>query len=243
MKNFYVLLDNGHGVNTSGKCSPLINFEIPTGYPLNTSDEAKAGTSIIGSRFREWRFNRRVVAVVESMLKEKGYNVIRIVPESNDILLKTRVNRINKYCSKYGAGNCIMISVHANAAGNGGWMNARGWSSWTTKGQNNSDKLADCLYDAAEDIFLKDEDLVKSFNNNKYKSYKPVLKQMIDGDRDYEANFTIIKEANCPAVLIENFFQDNKDDILYLESVTGFMNICKTIVNGIENYAIKYNKK
>jgi N-acetylmuramoyl-L-alanine amidase len=45
-----------------------------------------------------------------------------------------------------------MLSVHVNAAGNGSWMNATGWSAWTTKGQNNSDKLADCLYDAAEEL-------------------------------------------------------------------------------------------
>jgi flagellar motor component MotA len=33
-----------------------------------------------------------------------------------------------------------------------------------------------------------------------------IRKDMTDGDSDKEENFTIIYGANCPAVLIENFF-------------------------------------
>lgn len=43
----------------------------------------------------------------------------------------------------------FLISIHVNAAGNGPWMNARGWSAWTSKGQTAGDKLADKLYEAA----------------------------------------------------------------------------------------------
>ena len=244
MNDFYVLICGGHGSSTAGKCSPIINFEIPTGYPMNTSNEVKTGTSIIGSRFREWRFNRRLVNIAGSLLKENGFNVINIVPEDTDIPLSTRVKRINKYCEKYGAGNCILVSIHVNAAGNGGWYNARGWSIWTTRKQNNSDKLATEIWNVANEVFNADEELVKSFNKPEYKKYKPVLSQYAgDSDPDYEADFYIIKGANCPAVLIENGFQDNKDDVKYLESAQGFCNCAKVIAEGVESYYNKYKKK
>ena len=46
-------------------------------------------------------------------------------------------------------------------------------------------------------------------------------KDTTDGDKDIEAGFYIIKGANCPAVLTENFFQDNKKDVELLESQYG----------------------
>jgi N-acetylmuramoyl-L-alanine amidase len=98
-----------------------------------------------------------------------------------------------------------MLSVHVNAAGNGDWYNATGWSAWTTKGQNNSDKLADCLYEAAEEIL------------------KPLGKKlrydMTDGDKDFESNFYVIKRVNCVACLTENFFMDNMNDVDWLLSL------------------------
>ena len=36
-----------------------------------------------------------------------------------------------------------------------------------------------------------------------------------DGDRDMESNFYVLKHTSCPAVLTENFFQDNKSDVDY----------------------------
>ena len=218
-----IILDNGHGKNTPGKCSDVIDFPFDQEF-----------TSIENGKFREYRFNRRIVEAVIPKLKELGYNVIKLVPEETDISLTARVNRINQYVKKYGVGNCIMISVHANAAGHGGWLNARGWSVWTTKGQNNSDKLANCLYEAAKENIS---------NDKMYTAPKSIRTDYSDGDADWESNFTIIKGANCPAVLIENMFQDNKEDVKYLESRNGFNRIVDTIIDGVKLYSEKYNKK
>jgi len=76
--------------------------------------------------------------------------VYEVVTENWDVPLSTRVSRINKWCKQFGAGNCILISCHSNALGNGKWMNARGWSIWTTRGQNNSDKLAEEIWKVAK---------------------------------------------------------------------------------------------
>jgi len=64
-----------------------------------------------------------------------GYNVFIVTPEQADVSLKERVKRINAVVSQHGAGNCIMISIHVDAAGSEDkWMTARGWTAYTTKG-------------------------------------------------------------------------------------------------------------
>lgn len=226
-----VILDAGHGRNTPGKCSPIIDF-----LDINK----KENTSIENKCFREYRFNRRIVKEVAKELKEMGFNVIEIVTEENDVSLTNRVARTNKYCKQYGSGNCIFVSEHVNAAGNGGWRGGRGWSVWTTPGQNNSDKLATCLYEAAMEHIANDSIYADTFKGEKVQ--KPVRGDWSDKDGDYEANFTVIKGANCPAVLIENLFQDNKEDIKYLESEHGFKQLVKTTVEGIKKYYEKYKK-
>ena len=211
---FTVLLDNGHGVNTPGKCSPK-------------KDD--------GTRFREYKFARTITAQLDTKLKALGYNVFIVTPEQEDISLGERVRRINKVVQQYGAGNCLMISVHANAAGsNDQWMSARGWSAWTTRGQNNSDKLAEYLYDAAETL-MKNDIIIKASYAGETKQ-KMIRTDLTDKDRDLESDFYIIKHSNCPAVLTENFFQDNKKDVEILESKHGIDLITDIHAQGIINY-------
>ena len=217
---FTVLIDNGHGVNTPGKCSP------------KKQD---------GTRFREYKFARDLATLLSTKLKEKGYNVFIVTPEQEDISLGERVRRINKVVSQYGAKNCLMISLHCDASGSQDkWMTARGWSAWTTKGQNNSDKLAECLYDAVQEILVNDS-IVKA-------SYIGELKKLVrtdtnDRDRDKEADFYIIKKSNCPAVLTENLFQDNKKDVELLESKHGIELLADVHVQGIEKYVKSIKNK
>ena len=221
MKKLYILLDNGHGNNTPGKRSPKFS-----------NDE----------QLFEWKYCREVVdSICERLKDDPRYEVIKITPENNDISLTTRVNRINKYCKQYGASNCIMISVHLNAAGNGSWMTARGWSTWTTRGQNISDKLAECLYDAAEYVINNNKEYIGSFKGQT--KQKPIRTDKSDGDRDWEANYQIIKGANCAATLSENFFMDNKQDAEYLLSTRGLNDVICIHIKGIENYYNKYINK
>ena len=146
--------------------------------------------------------------------------------DSKDLVL--RCQRINKKYTEVRANNkkAFMISVHVNAAGSGDWYNATRWSAYTTKGQNNSDKLADCLYDAAEEIMVP---LGKKLGTDKS-----------DGDRDNESNFYIIKYSNCVCALTENFFMDNKDDVDFLLSDKGKEAIVKVHIEGIKKYIEKY---
>jgi N-acetylmuramoyl-L-alanine amidase len=199
-----ILIDNGHGVDTMGKCSPYSATKVEPAI-----------------EFKEYKWNREISIVIVEHLKEKGYNVELLVPEITDISLSERANRVNKFCKEYGKTNVLLVSVHANAAGNGtSWLNAKGWSAFTTKGHTKSDILSEHLYDAAEKYFV----------NRKIR----VDKQ--DGDRDWESNFYICQKTNCAAVLTENFFYDNVDDVNYILSEEGRNAVIKTHVDGIINY-------
>ena len=128
---------------------------------------------------------------------------------------------MNEICGRLGVSNVILISIHCNAAGNGGdWGQARGWAAYTSKGKTKADKLAECLYNAAS-CHLTGQKLRKDYS---------------DGDSDWEENFYILKKTKCPAVLTENFFQDNKDDVNYMLSSDGKQNIINTHVDGIIQY-------
>lgn len=195
-----ILLDNGHASTTPGKRSPMLED---------------------GSQFFEYEFNRDIVKRIAKRLDVLGIKYHILVPEvDKDIALSTRANRANNYCKQYGTNNCVFVSVHANAAGNGDWMNARGWSIWTTKGETKADAVATVFYEEAEK-------LLPNYGMS-------VRKDMSDGDPDYEANFTVLYKTLCPAVLTENLFMDNKIDVRFLMS-----NIGRNIITDVHVNAIK----
>lgn len=217
MGNIKILLDNGHGIDTPGKRSP---------------DES----------LREYKYTREIAERIASELKRMGYDAERIVTEDKDISLQERCRRINEVCGKLGKSNVILVSVHVNAAGNGDWKTAGGWCCYTSPGQTKADQLATCLYKAAE-FSLKD--YIDGFKDNKKNGYydkyqKPIRTDFSDCDPDYEANFYILKHTQCPAVLTESLFQDNKKDCEFLLSEEGRKAIVSLHVKGIVNYINTY---
>ena len=191
-----ILIDAGHGIDTPGKRSP-------------------------DGVFREYLWNREVAEILYNLLQEYGFDADLVVTETNDIPLKTRVRRVNEVCSLHGSHNVLLISIHSNAAGIGkDWMNAQGWSCYTTKGKTRSDIAANCLYDAFEEEF-KD---------------RKIRRDLSDGDPDWEEDFYIIKKTSCPAVLLENFFYDNKDDCHFLLMEQTKRRVAKAILKGIQYY-------
>lgn len=191
-----VLIDNGHGIGTAGKRSP-------------------------DGRFREYLWNRWIAADVCARLLADGIDASLLVPETDDIALSTRVRRANKVCTEVGAGNVLLVSIHANAAGDGSrWMNAQGWSAYTSPGKTKADAAAEAFYDAFEAAFPD----------------RRIRKDMSDGDRDWEANFTLLKNTRCPAVLLENFFYDNRDECAWLLSHYTQYRIVTAICDGVKRY-------
>ncbi len=208
-----ILIDNGHGVNTAGKCSP-------------------------DGRLREYAYTREIAKRVEAELKARGYDAQRIVTEETDVPLTERARRVNEFCGRYGAANVIIISIHCNAAGNGSWMSAGGWCAFTSKGLTKADPLATALYNAANVALA---DYIANFPNLKAtgaygSNQRPIRTDMSDGDPDFEEAFYILQKTKCPAVLTENLFQDNRADVDYLLSEKGKATIVKLHVDGIIEY-------
>ena len=191
-----IFIDNGHGLMTAGKRSP-------------------------DGQFREPFYNREIARRVVSDLRDRGLDAELLVPEDDDISLAERVRRVNAACFHLGKQNVILVSIHVNAAGNGSkWLNATGWSVYTCKGQTESDKLAECLCQAA----------IKNFPGRRIRT------DISDGDMDWEEGFYILRKSLCVAVLTENFFMDSISDLEYLQSRAGKQAVVDTHVEGIVEY-------
>lgn len=174
---------------------------------------------------KEYAYTREIAKLVIQGLKDKGYECEAIVTEEYDVSLDERVRRVNEYCKKYGSSNVVLVSIHCNASGMGTrWMNARGVCVYTSKGETKSDELATIFCEEAEKNF-KEHNIRKDYS---------------DGDADWEANYAVLKKTKCPAILTENFFMDNKKDVLYLLSKKGKDAIVKTHIDAIVRYAEKY---
>lgn len=189
---------------------------IDNGHGIDTKGKRSPCGTLL-----EWQYTRDIAERVVTELRLKGYDAERIVTEDKDISLSERVKRINTQCDKYGKDNVFVISIHVNACKNGEWANGRGWSVYTSKGLTKSDTLATLLYEEASKNFIGHR----------------IRKDYSDGDADWEENFFILKQTKCAAVLTENFFMDNKEDLNYLLSDIGKNNIVKTHVNAIIKYA------
>ena len=70
-------------------------------------------------------------------------------------------------------------------------------------------------------------------------SQKAFRMDVSDGDKDLEADFYVLKNTNCPAVLVECMFQDNKSDVEFLLSDVGKHSIERTLLEGILDYIEK----
>lgn len=188
-----VLVDNGHGKDTAGKCSP-------------------------DKRLLEYQYAREIAERLETELKALGIETVRITPEEYDVSLAERCRRANRYGSK----GVVLVSIHCNAAGaDGKWHDAHGWSAYVSKNASvNSKTFARCLIQAAKDAGL---------SVREYAHQIPYWTQ----------NLAICRDTKCPAVLTENLFQDNKEDVDYLLSEEGKQAIVELHVKGILDYIKK----
>ena len=163
-----ILFDNGHGQETPGKRSPLWKD---------------------GRQLFEWEFNRDLVRRIILKCYNAGIRAVKLVPEESDVLLKERCKRANMWYDRCN-GNCIVVSIHANAGG------GTGFEVYTSPGQTKADEIATALI----------EQLQKDFPEIKMR------KDVADGDPDKEAAFYILKHTKAPAILAENLFMDNEAD-------------------------------
>ena len=195
-----ILLDNGHGIDTPGKCSPV--------WPD-------------GTQLREWAYTRRVVKAVQERLLEQGVNVRIITPEDQDVPLKMRVDRINSIAKMHGASSCLLISVHLNASKK--TNQARGWEIHTSKGTTASDRYADVFWDEANKIVGRTSrmrgdysDGDRDWDTNFYILSKSICPAVLT------ENLFMNHEADCRYLMSDQGFRSIVD--IHVNAITNILN-------------------
>ena len=202
----------------------MIKILIDNGHGIDT-DGKRSPKGEFGVLY-EWKWAREIARPLVDRLRKLGYDAELVVTEDHDISLGERCRRVNRWCDKLGSKNVLFISVHSNASSDcSDWQTPNGWSEFIyTKASNASKRLAQCLYAEAEKRGLKGNRSV------------PVEKY-------WTANFFVLKNTKCPAVLTENLFYDNKKDYEYLMSETGREAIINLHIDGIVKFIKEIESK
>lgn len=184
-------------------------------------------------RLRECVYGREVCAEVALKLQSMGYKcVIDYTPldlpkemqspsvrQERQRELAMRVNFVNEICRQEGSRNVLYVSMHVNASGSDGlWHTGSGWQVCVgTQASSRSKLLADCLFDAARSHGMK-------------------MRQPTHRQKWWEQGLYVLDRTLCPAVLTENLFQDNRNDVDFLLSDEGRHVIERIHVEGIIKY-------
>lgn len=189
-----ILIDNGHGEETPGKCSP-------------------------DKSLKEYAYCREIAQRVSRELSLRGYDSILLTPERSDTSLTVRVRKVNAWCRELGAKNVVLVSIHNNAAGaDGKWHSATGFSVFVSENASSESKrLAQIFTNKAADMGLTGN-------------------RSIPKERYWVQSLYMTRATHCPAVLTENLFQDNMEDVRFLLSEEGKRAITKLHVDSIIEY-------
>lgn len=140
--------------------------------------------------YKEWEFTWNMAQRVKVLLKAQGVGVVLTKTADNYPSLTERAAISNKAKS-----DCF-VSIHTNAAGEGGWSSASGLEIYTSAGPMTASRnvLASDLVNAfhAAGVSLRSEPI-------KHKMY------------------TVLAKTDAPAALIEYGFHTNKTDTEYLK--------------------------
>lgn len=133
-----ILIDNGHGFETAGKCSP-------------------------DGKYQEWAWSREMADLIVKELARLGHDARLLVAEREDIPVNrgadSRVRRVNQICDLYGTQNVILVSIHSNANSNDGQWHDGQWSGFVAEVSLNASQksklLADFIWARAIEAGLK----------------------------------------------------------------------------------------
>jgi len=163
-----------------------------------------------GMEIREGVINRAITKLLYQKLQREGINFALVYDDVEDTPLKERVDIADRLYAKNP--NCIYLSIHSNAG------QGKGFEVFTSKGQNKSDKVA-------------------YFFCEKYKEHFPYFAfraDQSDGDADKEEDFYVLRKTDCPSLLVENLFFDNRTEAEYLLSKEGQEAIAECLFQSIK---------
>jgi N-acetylmuramoyl-L-alanine amidase len=147
--------------------------------------------------FYEGVNNRLVAKEIVNALKDKGLDAELLFDHWKDLSLGTRVNLANDLYYKNNK-KVFLISIHSDAAGNGKeWHDAKGVTTF--------------IYDNAG---RKSQEFARIINNELICELFSLTKNR--GVR--KANFQILRETNCPAILLELGFHTHKEEVKLIQT-------------------------
>ena len=164
-----------------------------------------------GLEVYEGLINRQITNKLTTLLQSAGIDFALVYDEHLDTPLAERVAIADYIYAKYK--NAIYLSIHSNAGG------GKGFEVFTGKGQSNSDKIAFAF-------------CVKYIEH--FKNRFPLRKDESDGDADKEEDFYVLRKTDCPALLVENLFFDNREEAEFLISEVGQMAIAQCLFEAIK---------
>lgn len=130
-QDIIIALDDGHGMCTTGKRTPI----FPIGHPYE------------GTFMPENEFNQEVVKLLGQHLQQQGFNILFTAPGDCDTPLKTRVDLANnKTRNIYNRPATIFVSVHANAF-TGKWGHANGIETFIYARGGMTEQLGQAIHD------------------------------------------------------------------------------------------------
>lgn len=154
--------------------------------------------------------NRLIVDWLQGHLERHKIDYALVADHVEDTPLEYRVRKADYIYRK--DKRAIYISVHSNAGA------GSGFEIFTSPGQSKSDKVANIFCEIYQ----------KNFPNFPFRLDKS------DGDADKEADFYVLRKTDCPALLVENLFFDNKKDADFLMSIPGQKAIAECLFECIQ---------
>lgn len=177
---------------------------------FNTAD--RTFTFGDGLTIFEGYINRRIAGMVNDLLIHNNIDYTNIYLPFFDFRLFDRVCVADNIYA--GDKRAIIISIHCNSTPE---HNGSGFEIWTSPGQTRSDKIAN---------------IFSSTYQKNFPQYT-CLSGRTKGDLEKDDKFTIIRKTDCPSILLENLFFDNRKEAEFLLSEQGQAAIAETIVEGI----------
>ena len=159
--------------------------------------------------YKEWEFAWDMAQRIKPLLEARGVGVVLTKTANNYPSLTERADISNKATP-----DCF-VSIHTNAAGEGGWSSASGLEIYTSAGPMTAQRnvLASGLVNAfhAAGVSLRSE---------------PIKHEM----------YTVLAKTDAPAALIEYGFHTNKTDVEYLKDTKYRDKLAEATAKGICTY-------
>lgn len=156
--------------------------------------------------YKEWEFTWDMAQRIKPLLEAQGVGVVLTKTADNYPSLTERANISNK------AQPDCFVSIHTNAAGEGGWSSASGLEIYTSAGPMTAQRnvLASKLVNAfhAAGVSLRS---------------KPIKHKL----------YTVLAKTDAPACLIEYGFHTNKTDVEYLKDTKYRDKLAEATAKGI----------